>query len=77
MRKILPVAVVLGGFAVSACAGMSDTQQRTVSGGAIGAGAGAVGAAVTGGSAVTGGILGGAAGAGAGYLYDQHQRGNL
>lgn len=46
---------------LSACG--STTTDRAVSGGAIGAGAGALGSAVTGGSPATGAIIGGAAGA--------------
>lgn len=49
----------------------SGTGERAVSGGGIGAAAGAAGAAVTGGSVVTGGLLGGAAGAAAGALTDE------
>jgi osmotically inducible lipoprotein OsmB len=58
---------------VSACTGMSNTAQRTLSGGAIGAGSGAlIGAAA--GSAGTGALIGGGAGLLGGYLYDQYQK---
>lgn len=56
------------------CAGMSSTQQRTLSGGAMGAGAGAAIGAVSGGSPVTGAVIGGAAGAAGGYLYDKSRK---
>lgn len=56
------------------CAGMSSTQQRTLSGGAMGAGAGAAIGAVAGGSPVTGAVIGGAAGAAGGYLYDKSKK---
>ena len=55
-------------LAVSAC-GESKTD-RALSGGAIGAGAGALGGALVGGSATTGALVGGAVGAGAGALTD-------
>jgi osmotically inducible lipoprotein OsmB len=58
---------------VSACSGMSYTEQRVLSGGAIGAGSGAlIGAAA--GSAATGAAIGGGAGLLGGYLYDQYQK---
>ena len=44
--------------------------ERAATGGAIGAGTGAAGAAVTGGSATTGALVGGAVGAAAGALTD-------
>ena len=53
-----------------ACSNMSDTQQRVLSGGAIGATAGVVGTAMTGGCLACGAAIGGAVGAGAGYAYD-------
>jgi hypothetical protein len=49
----------------------SSTGERAISGGGIGAAAGAGTAAVTGGSPITGGLLGGAAGAAAGALTDE------
>lgn len=61
-------------LALVACAGMSNTQQRTLSGAGIGAGVGAVGAAVTGGSPVGGAAIGAAVGAGGGYLYDKSKK---
>jgi osmotically inducible lipoprotein OsmB len=61
-------------LSLSACSGMDSTEQRTLSGGAIGAGAGAAIGAITGGSLLGGALIGGAAGAGAGYLYDREKR---
>src|SRR5512134_1653880 len=49
----------------------SSTTDRALSGGGIGAAAGAGTAAVTGGNPVTGGLLGGAAGAAVGGLTDE------
>ncbi|MGZ9097069.1 MAG: YMGG-like glycine zipper-containing protein [Micavibrio sp.] len=49
-----------------------DTKgERALSGGAIGAGVGAVGSTVTGGSPWTGAIIGGAAGAATGAMTDK------
>jgi hypothetical protein len=58
----------------SGCANMNHTQQRMLSGSAIGAGVGAVGTVMTGGCVSCGAAIGAAAGAGAGYIYDQNQR---
>lgn len=69
------VAVVCVAAAVSlaGCADMSSTQQRVLSGGAIGAAGGAVLGAI-GGNAGLGAAVGGAAGVAGGYLYDQHKK---
>jgi len=61
-------------FLLSACSGMSSTQQRMLSGGAIGAGTGAAVGAITGGSAATGAAIGGAAGVAGGYIYDKSKK---
>lgn len=72
MKKYLALILVALVF-VGACAGMDTTAQRTLSGGAIGAGSGAlIGAAA--GSAATGAAIGGGAGLLGGYLYDQYQK---
>ena len=57
---------------LAGCAGMSTTEQRTLSGAAIGTGVGAAVGAVTG---DWGWAAGGAAiGAAGGYLYDQQKQ---
>lgn len=56
-------------ISLTAC-GTSKTE-RALSGGAIGAGAGAVGGALTGGSPWAGAVIGGAAGAATGALTDK------
>jgi hypothetical protein len=57
-------AVALSGLLLSGCAGMDDTEQRVLSGAAIGAGAGAGLGAVTGGLSIpAGAIIGAGAGA--------------
>jgi hypothetical protein len=57
----------------SGCAGMSATEQRVLSGGAIGASSGAILGAVAG-SAAIGAAAGGGAGLLGGYVYDQYQK---
>ncbi len=72
MKKYLALVLVVMMFA-GACSGMSYTEQRVLSGGAIGAAGGAaIGAAA--GSAATGAAIGGGAGVVGGYLYDQYQK---
>ncbi len=61
-------------LSATACSGMNDTQQRTLSGVGIGAGVGAVGSAVTGGSPVAGAAVGAAVGGAGGYIYDQSKK---
>lgn len=56
-------------LALAACGTSRD--ERALSGAAIGAGLGTVGAAAAGGSAVAGAVIGGAAGAAAGALLDR------
>lgn len=79
MNGLTRINKVLAGLALmlmlTGCAGMSTTQQRVLSGGAIGAGSGAAIGAITGGSPGVGAAVGGAAGALGGYLYDQSQKG--
>jgi hypothetical protein len=64
---VLAIALALGG-----CANMNNTEQRVVSGGAIGAGTGALVGAMTGGlSIAAGALIGAGVGAGTGYIIDQ------
>jgi osmotically inducible lipoprotein OsmB len=65
---ILTATLLFGG-----CAGMSTTQQRVLSGGAIGASSGAlIGWAA--GNPAAGAAIGGGAGLVGGYLYDQYEK---
>ncbi len=64
----LASTLAITGLLLAACG--TSTTDRAISGGGIGAAAGAGTAAVTGGNPVTGGLLGGAAGAAAGALTD-------
>jgi hypothetical protein len=52
------------------CANMTPTQQRALSGGAIGAAGGAAVGAIVGGSPAIGAAVGGAGGAAAGALWN-------
>jgi osmotically inducible lipoprotein OsmB len=72
MMKILMASVLVISLAFAGCAGMTDTQQRTLSGGAMGAAGGAVIGAMAG-NAGLGAVIGGAAGAGGGFLYGRHK----
>jgi len=56
------ILVLCVGF-LAACSGMSERDQRTLSGGAIGAGVGTVGAAIVGAPLLAGAAVGAAGGA--------------
>ena len=68
MKTLQFMTVAIAALALSAC-GQSRTD-RALSGGGIGAGAGALGSAVLGGDPVTGAVVGGAIGAAGGALTD-------
>lgn len=72
MKKAVILVVVLA-LAVGGCAGMSATQQRVLSGGAIGASTGTI-VGWAAGSPAAGAAIGGGAGLLGGFLYDQYQR---
>ena len=67
-------AILILAFSVGSlgCANMTPTEQRALSGGAIGAAGGAVIGAIAG-SAGTGAAVGGGAGLLGGYLYGKHK----
>lgn len=72
-RKQLALSsmLVLLAGSVAGCSGMNDTEQRILTGAAIGAGAGAGLGAVTGGLSIAGGAaIGAAAGAVSGLAVD-------
>ena len=73
MKKTLMIVPMVAVF-LAGCSGMSDTQQRTLSGGAIGAAAGAGIVAIAGGSAIWGAVGGAAVGAVGGYAYDAYEK---
>ncbi len=70
MVRVIP-AIVLSLGMVAGCANMTQQQQRVLSGGAIGAGAGAALGAIAGGSIAVPAAIGAGAGALGGYIYDQ------
>lgn len=65
---VIPAAFIIA-LGLSACG--TSKSDRALSGGAIGAGVGAAGSALTGGSPWTGAAIGGAAGAATGALTDK------
>jgi uncharacterized membrane protein len=68
--------VVAATVALSACAGQTPTQQRVLSGAAIGGlGGTAIGAIA--GNAGLGAAIGVAAGATGGFIYDQHKQAEM
>jgi osmotically inducible lipoprotein OsmB len=75
MSKLIKMfAVLLTISLLYACAGMTPTEQRMLSGGAIGAAGGAAIGAATGGSAAAGAAIGGAAGVVGGVVVDQYEK---
>jgi uncharacterized membrane protein len=73
MKKFsISVIAILAITSLASCAGMSDTQQRTVTGGMGGAATGAVIGAIAG-NAGMGAAIGAAAGTAGGYLYGKHK----
>ncbi len=73
MRTIRPALPLLAALSLGACAGLTDTQQRTGTGALGGAAIGGL-AGSFGGNAGLGALLGAAAGAGGGYLFDQSEK---
>ena len=71
MNRIALPVIVVAALALAGCAGLNRTEQRVLSGGAIGAATGAAGTAITGGCVACGAVIGGAVGAGAGFVIDQ------
>ena len=72
MKKMI-ILLVVGALLFGGCSGMSPTQQRVLSGGAIGASSGAlIGWAA--GSPAAGAAIGGGAGMLGGFLYDQYEK---
>ncbi|MBI4794356.1 MAG: hypothetical protein HY790_00665 [Deltaproteobacteria bacterium] len=71
--KKLAVLVMVAALLVGGCSGMSYTEQRVLSGGAIGASSGAlIGWAA--GSPAAGAAIGGGAGVLGGFLYDRYEK---
>jgi osmotically inducible lipoprotein OsmB len=72
LTRIVLVFVLVASLA--GCAGMSTTQQRMLSGGAIGTAAGVGAAAIVGAPLAVGAAAGAAAGVVGGYVVDQVER---
>ena len=67
------ISMTAAAVLLSGCAGMTDTQQRTLSGAAIGAAGGAAIGAIAG-DAGWGAVIGTGVGAASGYMYDKSQK---
>jgi len=75
MRTLtLIITLKLVASLVFGCSGLSTREQRVLSGGAIGAGAGAATSLITGGSLGWGAAIGAGAGALGGFIYDEMKR---
>jgi len=74
MKKLTLILAVCAPLVFAGCTNMSKQQQATVSGGAIGAAAGAGISAIAGGDAVVGGLVGAAAGAAAGAISQRNSK---
>ena len=75
MKGLRSLALVVSLLLLFAgCASMSPTEQRLLSGGAIGAASGAVIGAAVGGSPAAGAAIGGAAGVLGGAVVDQYEK---
>jgi osmotically inducible lipoprotein OsmB len=68
LKILLILAIVV--IMATGCSHLTTTQQRALSGGAIGAGTGAVLSVVTGGSILLGTAIGAGAGTVGGLIYD-------
>jgi hypothetical protein len=71
LKVFLIVALICSAYG---CAGMNSTEQRVLSGGAIGTAAGIGAAAIIGGPLLVGAAAGAAAGAVGGFVVDGMQR---
>jgi hypothetical protein len=75
MKKILLSLPLVAALSLTGCSNMTTTQQRELSGGAIGAAAGAGITALAGGNPIWGAIGGAAVGVLGGFVYDKHEQG--
>ena len=71
LMRLMLVGVVASLVVISGCAGLSETEQRTLTGGAGGAAAGAAIGALAG-NAGLGAAIGGGAGLAGGFLLGRH-----
>ncbi len=73
MQSTRLAIMLAAGLALSGCAGMNQTQQRTATGALGGAALGGILGSFSG-NAGLGALLGAGVGGGGGYLYDQSQQ---
>ena len=71
MRPRVAIVIMVAAIGLGGCAGMTATEQRTLSGAAIAAVGGAAIAAIAATNVATGAAIGAGVGAGAGYLYSR------
>lgn len=76
LKRTLIALPVVAALAMGGCSNMTTAQQRELSGGAIGAAAGAGIVAIAGGNPIWGAIGGAAVGTLGGFLYNKHETGN-
>lgn len=73
MSRTLSILSLTALLMATGCAGLNSTEERMLTGGAIGAGTGAAVGAMTGGLSVVGGAaIGAAAGVATGYIIDRN-----
>ena len=72
LMHIMVVGLVASLVVIGGCAGLSETEQRTLTGGAAGAAAGA-GIGALAGNAGLGAAIGGGAGLTGGFLFGRHR----
>ncbi len=68
MKPFIALCLIVAFLLATGCSGLSDKQQKTMTGGLIGAAGGAGIAAIAGGNAGVGAAIGAAAGGLTGYL---------
>ncbi len=73
-NRIMMLVIVTACLLNFGCAGMSQTEQRTLSGAAIGAAGGAALTAISGGNPAIGAGVGGAVGGLTGYILGEHHK---
>lgn len=74
MKKILLALPLVAALTLTGCSNMNTEQQRMLSGGAIGAAAGAGITALAHGNPIWGAIGGAAIGTLGGYVYNKHEQ---
>jgi osmotically inducible lipoprotein OsmB len=73
MRHFILLMLVMALVAVGGCAGLSQAEQRTLTGGAAGAAGGALVGAIAGNTGL-GAAIGAGTGLLGGFLYGEHQK---